>query len=267
MQWRKCLFLGIFALLLRSEVMAEDPRQLVRVAVQTELTADANDHTRWIYFETDRKPDRTVKQWVAETREGNLHRVTELNGQPVAESDQRKKMDLFVQDPSSRSKQKKNEQHDDEQAAELLRLLPEAFNWTYRGNHDGNDLLHFVPNPQFRPPDFESKVFASMEGDMIVNTRDHRIVTLKGTLIHDVKIFGGIFGSLNSGGTFDVERRMTGDSVWQITETHVHIIGHILLFKTISEQEDDVKTQFKELNGTLDATLRQAENDLLAQGK
>jgi hypothetical protein len=31
---------------------------------------------------------------------------------------------------------------------------------------------------------------------------------------------------------------------WQITATHIHIQGHALILKSISEQEDDQKTSF-----------------------
>lgn len=256
-----------FALWLLPGLHAQQPRQLVQLAVQTELNADQNDHSRWIYFEDDRKPDRSVKQWVAETPQGSVRRVIQLNGQAVSSADQRQKMDAYLQDSSSRSRQRKNEQHDDEQAAELLRLLPDAFIWTHQGQSGGSEILHFRPNPQFHPPDLESRVFAAMEGDMLVDAKQHRIVSLKGRLVHDVKFFGGLFGGLYAGGTFDVERRQTGDGIWQITETHVHINGRVLLFKTISEQEDDIKSQFKRLQGNQDRTLRQAEQDLLAQGR
>jgi hypothetical protein len=80
-------------------------------------------------------------------------------------------------------------------------------------------------------------------------------------MIQDVTILGGWLGRLYSGGTFDVERRETGAGVWQITETHVHINGHALIFKTISEQEDDVKSHFKELPASI--TMQQAKSDLL----
>jgi hypothetical protein len=53
--------------------------------------------------------------------------------------------------------------------------------------------------------------------------------------------------------------------VWQITETHTHIVGHILIFKTISEEEDNVKTNFKQLPS--DISMRQAEAMLLSQAK
>jgi hypothetical protein len=243
----------------------EDARQFVQRAVQAELAGDRNDHSHWIYFETDRKAGHSVTQWVAETRDGSLRRVVELNGQPVPEPDQRRKMDNYLSDGGARSKQRKSEQHDDQQAEELLNLLPQAFIWTNQGTKDNLTLLHFKPNPDFHPPDLEAKVFAAMEGDMAVDTRQLRIASLKGRLIRDVLIAGGWLGRLNAGGTFDVERRETGDKIWQITETHVHIQGHALLFKTISEQEDDVKTRFRQLTG--DPSLQQTEEELMKEGK
>ena len=42
---------------------------------------------------------------------------------------------------------------------------------------------------------------------MAVSESQHRIVSLKGRLTTDVKFGGGLFATLKSGGTFDVERR------------------------------------------------------------
>jgi hypothetical protein len=104
-----------------------------------------------------------------------------------------------------------------------------------------------------------------MEGDMVVETSQLRIASLKGRLIHDVKFGLGILGDLKEGGTFDVERREIGHSEWQITESHIHVQGHELLFKKISEQEDDVKSKFTPLpeNIPFDA----AEQKLMKQGQ
>jgi len=263
MPGRSTWFLLLGLALLPPIAYGEDPKEFVHRAVQTELNADQNDHSRWMYYETDRTQTRNVDQWVAQTREGALVRVIRANGQLVPEAEQRQKMDAFLHDFPARSKQSKSEQHDDEQAAELLNLLPQAFVWTDKGTNGDLKILHFRPDPEFRPPDFEAKVFAAMEGDMSVDARQLRIASLKGQLIHSVKIFGGLLGELNAGGTFDVERRETGPGIWQITETHVHIEGHALIFKNISEQEDDVKSRFRQLTG--DLTLQQAEGDLLAQ--
>lgn len=257
--------LWAIALLPPTVCYADDARQFVQQAVQMELAKDRDDHSHWIYFEMDRKADHGVKQWVAETGDGSLRRVVEFNGQPVPEPEQRRKMDAYLRDSWARSRQRKSEQHDDQQATELLNLLPQAFLWNRQGTNGNLTLMHFKPDPQFRPPDLEAKVFAAMEGDMAVDTVQHRIASLKGKLIRDVKIGGGFLGNLNAGGTFDVERRETAKQIWQITETHVHIQGHALLFKTISEQEDDVKTDFKQLPD--DVTMQKVEGKLLSEKK
>jgi hypothetical protein len=246
-----------------STAKAEDARDLVKQAVQTELAADAADHSRWIYLDVDRKPNSNVKQWVAETPGGDLHRVLEDNGQKLTTADQQNRMNSFIQNQSAQAKQRKSGQSDDRQASEMLGMLPHAFIWAKTGTQGNTTILHFKPDPNFRPPTWESRVFAGMEGDMAVDNTEHRIVSLRGRLIHDVRFFGGFLGDLKAGGSFDVERRQTGKGVWQITETHVHILGHALLFKSISEEEDEQKTKFKQLPGNI--TFPQAEKELLLE--
>lgn len=238
-------------------------QQFVEQAVRTELAADAADHTHWLYYEQDRTPGMDVKQWVAQSNLGDLKRVLEQNGQALAADEQKSRVDRFIGNSSAQQKQHKSGQQDDRQAAEMLGLLPKAFLWTRTGEHDGNTSLHFKPDPKFDPPTWESRVFAAMEGDMIVNNAQHRIVSIKGRMIHDVKFWGGMLGNIKAGGTFDAERRETGGGEWQITTTHVHIQGHALLFKDISDQEDDEKTHFKQLPDNISGPA--AEQKLFAE--
>ncbi len=258
-------WLLVLVLLAGQRILAsgQDAKEIVSQAVQTELTASRDDHTAWLYYEVDRKPGNTLVQWVAETHHGNVRRVLRQNGRSLSLAAQRAIMDRFVNDPELRAKQRKAGQHDDEQAAEMLSLLPNAFLWTIAEKDSLNTILDFRPDPDFHSPDWESRVFAAMEGTMVVANNQHRIVSLKGRLIHNVKFFFGLLGDLQAGGTFDVERRETGNSVWQITETHVHIQGYALLFKNISEDEDDVLSDFKQLPTGL--TLEQAEQLLMEQ--
>jgi hypothetical protein len=239
----------------------QDARQFVQKAVNNEMAKDQADHTRWMYLEEDKKPDHPVRQWVADTANGSLKRILQIDGHRLSAAEQKQRIDRFLGDRSAQAKQRKSSSHDDEQAAEMLELLPKAFIWTRKGEQGNNVILHFKPDPNFNPPDMEARVFAAMEGDMAVDKEQLRIASLKGRMIQDVKILGGLLGALYAGGSFDVERRETGGGIWQITETHVHINGHVLLFKTISEQEDDVKTDFKQLPSNI--TMQQAKNELL----
>jgi hypothetical protein len=43
---------------------------------------------------------------------------------------------------------------------------------------------------------------------------------------------------------------------WEITETHVHIQGHMLIFKSINEQEDETSSDYKKTPASM--TLREA---------
>jgi hypothetical protein len=182
---------------------ADNARQFVQQAVDNELAKDQSDHSLWIYFDSDRKDGRSVEQWVADTRDGSLHRVVKINDQPVPPGQQRQKLESFLQDTSAQAKQRKSSQHDDQQATELLHLLPQAFVWTREGEKDNCTLLHFKPDPNFQPPDFQARVFAAMEGDMAVDNSQHRIASLRGRLVHDVKILGGLVASLYSGDLAD----------------------------------------------------------------
>ena len=244
-------------------VSAQDTQQFVQQVVQTELAADAADHSRWLYFEVDQKPNLTVVQWVAQTGQGDLRRVLKKKGRQLSEGEQRSQMEHFENDTAAQERQRKAGQHDDRQATEMLQLLPQAFVWKKSGECDGDTILQFTPNPQFHPPSWQSRVFAAMAGEMTVDNTQHRIVSLKGRLIHDVKFGYGLFGDLKAGGTFDVERRELGKGVWQITETHVHISGRALLFKSISEQEDDVMSRFSELPQNI--SFADAEKLLMAE--
>ncbi|HEY3704418.1 MAG TPA: hypothetical protein VGL22_05105 [Terracidiphilus sp.] len=255
-------FVSLSAANAQAQNHPQDARAFVEKAVQNELAKDQIDHTRWLYYEDDRKPENPVKQWVADTSNGSLKRILQIDGHPLSQSEQLDRINRFLGDTSAQAKARKSSVHDDQQATEMLQMLPKAFIWTKKGEDGDSTLLHFTPDPNFDPPDLEARVFAAMEGDMAVDTRQLRIASLKGTMIRDVKILGGLLGELNAGGSFDVERRETGDGIWQITETHVHINGHALIFKTISEQEDDVKTHFKQLPQTI--TMQQAKNELMS---
>lgn len=240
----------IIALLLLSgfccAARAEDAtREAVQDAVNAELAADRADHTVWIFHEVDRKAHNSVVQWVAQTPRGDITRVLTRDGQKISPDQQRRSVEAFIHDPSAQARQRQANARDDQQATNLLKLLPVAFLWTETVKNAETTTYHFKPDSSFHPPSHEARVFSAMEGDMTVDNQQHRIQEIKGRLVHDVNFGWGILGRLYRGGTFQVERRQVEHGLWDITETHVHISGHALLFKTISEQEDDEKTEWQ----------------------
>jgi hypothetical protein len=234
----------------------------VRQAVSAELQANQTDKSIWTYRETNISSDKNAVYTSIETQEGTLRRLIELNGHPLspqATATETHRIQNYVNDPSAQAKARKAAQHDGAQAEELLKMLPEAFLWTREADNGDLETLNFRPNPNFDPPDMQSRVMGVMAGQLIISKDGHRIHTLRGKLTQDILIGFGILGKLDRGGTFDVERRVVGDGLWQITETHVHIGGHALLFHTIGQQEDDVKTDWKPSTAH---TLQEAQRQL-----
>lgn len=247
---------GAMLLALGARGYAEDPKAIVQEAVNSELAAARKDHSLWRYLMQE---DGGSEFIVVETKDGTIKRhVKEAGHAPSADtiSKDDEAIQRFVHDPDVRAKQRKDSEHDDKSATELLNEMPTAFLWKVEGETAEQINLTYAPNPDFSPPDMESRVMGGMTGTMSVNREGHRIRTFKGRLENDVTIGYGLLARLKAGSTFDIERRVVGEGLWEITETHVHINGHALFFKTIGTQEDEVKTHFTPVPP--DTTLEQA---------
>ncbi|MGC1782723.1 MAG: hypothetical protein WA708_09405 [Acidobacteriaceae bacterium] len=234
-------------------------QQLAQQVINNELAANRNDHTHWMYRDADKTPSKDIVKLVVETQQATVSKTIELNGRPLTPQQQTQdhaKMENIVNDPSVRAKQKKSSSHDDAQAVAMMQMLPNAFLWSYAGEWNGDVTLHFKPNPAFQPPTYASRVFAAMAGDMVIDAKQKRLKMLTGTLIQPVEFGWGLLGKLEQGGTFRVVRSEVAPGDWEITQTHVHIQGHALIFKSISEQEDETTSNYKPTPPSL--TLSQA---------
>ena len=251
------LLLFSFGLWSASSLVAQDAREMVKRAVQSEIASSKNDHSLW-RFQDEQREANTVSIVVG-TSAGSVKRLVGRGGRPLSDAEAKAEDDRvqsFIHDTSKLAKQKRDGAADDKSAAELLRMLPNAFTWRVASENGDAVMLAFEPDPKFDPPDMQSRVLGTMRGELVVDKRQQRIRTIKGTLTQDVLIGFGMLGRLKQGGTFDVERREVKPGLWQITETHVHIDGKALFFKTIGQQQDEVQTEFREVPaGT---TLEQA---------
>jgi hypothetical protein len=228
---------------------AQSADEIVRKVVHNEMDADANDHTSWMYRDAYKSPDKDIVKLVIETSQGNLSEIIESAGHPPSSEEHQSDLDhmqQIVTDPALRARMKRNEQHDGQQARDMMNMLPNAFVWHVTDHANGDIALSFFPAPSFSPDSMNAKVLAAMSGTLVVDERQMRLKKLSGHLNKDV-IFGwGLLGRISSGGTFEIVRREVGAGSWQITETHVHISGHALFFKTIGDQEDETTSDYRQ---------------------
>jgi hypothetical protein len=258
------LFLGVGVLPLSAQSSQADALQTIRSAVESELQANRTDKSIWTYRDHDNVPGKDATYTTFETRQGALRRMIELDGRPLSPSEAQAetlRLNDYVHDSSAQAKARKNAAHDDAQAAELLNMLPNAFIWNMVSQSPEFITLGFRPNPTFDPPNIEARIMGMMAGQVLIARDGNRIRTLKGQLTENVSIGFGLVRMYKSG-TFDIERRLVGGGHWQITETHVHIGGHALFFKSIGTQEDEMKTDWKPSPAN---TLEEAARILSAQ--
>ena len=255
---RQTIILASWILLSLVKLHAQTPKDIVQQAVQTEIAASHNDHSLWQYRQEEKLPVHTLSI-VVQTSYGSIKKKMQQDGKPLSadqEAAELKRIESFVHDSSQQEKQKRDSEHDDASAAKLLAILPDAYKWQIASQTPELIVLAFQPDTRFSPPDIESRVMGTMAGQLIVDRAQHRIRSIRGTLSEDVNIGYGFLGKLRQGGTFDVERRELMPGLWQIVETHVHIDGKALLFKTIGQQQDEINSDFTRVPDA--TTLEQA---------
>jgi hypothetical protein len=228
--------------------------ELVRSVVSNELKAADQDHSHWMYQVDTQKAGTRETNEVIETKDGTLTRLVERNGQPLTPEEQKsedEKIDKFIADPAEQKKQQRDENDDARKMKALLSLLPKALNYSAPETSGNNAKMKFEPNPSFHPPSREAHVFHEMEGELVVNTKQRRIVEFSGHLIHAVDFGGGLLGHLDEGGTFDVRQEEVSPNYWEIALLKINMKGKALLFKTVSVQQDEKHSNFRRVSDTL----------------
>ena len=238
------------------------PGALIDQVVHNEL-ADRGRPDVWLYHVEHTEAGHTESRLQADTKFGPIYRVLARNGVALTPEQQRAEDGRITSLLSNGSLQAKNRQQhiDDERHLEnLLALMPQAFLYEYDGEDGGQVRIKFRPNPNFDPPTYEGRVFHGLSGSILVDEDQKRISVMKGTLEQPVEFGFGILGKLEKGGTFEFHRVHVEGDRWKTSFVELHIIGRIVLFKTIAKDQKEVRSDFHELPP--ETTLRQAR-DLL----
>jgi hypothetical protein len=231
----------------------------MRKVVTHELSAQAADHSHWMFRMQHDEGGNSVVKEVVETTDGNLERVVERNGKPLTAAEQKEEDERIQQLIHDRGRLKKKEQerkHDAQQAESLLKILPDAMIFTEQEKKGDVVRLSFRPNPHYDPPSREAMVFHHMSGTVWVNSRQLRLVGIDGKLMDEVKFGAGLLGHLDRGGTFSVRDSELAPGVWDTTFLDVNMHGKALFFHTIAVSEKEIHSEYRRVPN--DLTLGQA---------
>lgn len=212
--------------------------QLVREMVANELAG--HDKSPWIY-RMERQEKGVRRQFhVIDTDQGSLTLLICADGLPISDEQRRADSDRLQKLLSSKEAMAKKAVSDRNDAAKVdkvLKLLPDGLLFEYDGGDDQVIRLKFKPNPDFKPPSMEARVFQAMEGTLTVNRHQNRMMRIEGRLVSDVSFGWGILGNLKAGGTFRLEQSELASGYWALTSLDIQMQGKALFFRSINVQE------------------------------
>jgi hypothetical protein len=249
------------------------PDQLVRQVIHHELEAEHNDHSHWMLRLQETKPGTgTRTEEIVQTNQGWVRRLLAINGHPLnakqrAQDDAR--MRKLISDPAQERKELQSLRNDAAQAEDLMKMLPDAFLYTYAGRNGDLVKLNFRPNPKFHPSSRKAAVFHDMVGSVTLDVKHQRLAAIQGHLNQEVKFAGGLLGHLDKGGSFEVKQSQIGPGVWDATYMNVEMNGKALFFKTIAVHEKDIRSDYHRVSDNLTlsqaAGLLEKKSNLVAQ--
>lgn len=242
------------------------PTDMVKSVIYNELHPSGSSNIRWEYRVDKESDGKQETREVVETKSGSLDKLLSSAGKPLSDAQTRNETGRILRFSHSPEEQRKAEQarrKDAEQCDSFMLMIPDAFVFNYAGENGNLMKVIFKPNSQFRPPSREGKVLQQMAGEMWVDARQKRLVSINGQLMNEVRFAGGFLGHLEKGGHFTVKRAELASGDWELTEMTVNMRGKALLFKTISVQQKELHSNFERVPD--DLTLSDAANLLLRQ--
>ena len=234
-----------------------DPVALVRAASWNELHSSNQQHPFRFRLRKQDESAITTKD-IVETKDGDVARLVAVNDQPLTPDRakaERDRLDNLLAHPELQTRRHKKEQEDSNRSNEMVRLLPDAFLYTYRGVVNTPDgpawRLSFLPNEKFIPPDREAQVYHGMAGELWIDCNQKRLAHLDAHLISDVNFGWGVIGRLYKGGTILVRQQDVGQNHWENVQLKLNLTGKILMFHNVTFQTTEESTDFKPVSNTL----------------
>jgi hypothetical protein len=231
---------------------------LARRVIENEMRAEDQDNSHWMFQVETRKPESgSMVDEVIQTAKGELERPVLINGHPPTKAEEEKaeaRIQQFMNNRNAAQKSRKEKSEDYSRSRRMLKMLPEAFLYSYGERRGDRVQLNFKPNPRFRTHSFEEEVFHAMDGSLWVDEKQNRLAEVSGHLTNGVKFLGGLLGHLDKGGSFDVKQEPVAPGYWELTVLDVHMTGRALFFKTISEQQQFYRKEFKRVPDNLSLT-------------
>jgi hypothetical protein len=246
--------------LLSAPAWPQEPSLIGKVAANEVAARQGRPHYFYVSEERSaRTGGHLWKENVVETTDGPFRRLIAIDNRPLtaaeAEAEQRR-IDNLVAHPDEFRRQNQAHKEDEERATQLLQMLSNAFVLTPDGEANGCLRFNFQPKPDFRPSSYQERVAHEMAGTVSLKRPEDRLCTLDAKIVHPVEFGFGMLGHIDQGGHFSLARKQVDAKNWKSDHISVHINGRILMFKSLAQDQDAVRTEIRVVPQNL--TLAQA---------
>ena len=192
-----------------------------------------------------------------------VHRLRAVDGHPPTAAESKEEDDRnheLLKNPSGRRAIQKQRDDDNRKMEELLRIIPEAFVFEDQGQEGESEKIAFHPNPGFKPKTYEQLILHALDGMVLVDLHDKRIVRLSGSLGSRVEFGHGLIGHVEQGGTTEIRRVRLSAGIWKISAEKIDMEGRLVILKTISKHQDESRIGFEPV--TANTTFAQALDEI-----
>lgn len=244
---------------------SQDPREIVRRAVNT-MDQNLAATRKYTFLERSESreldPDGRLK-----TRRIRLFDVTPLEGSPYRrlvgrddhpfspeeQRDEEKKLQDSIaqrrnETPSQRAKRIADWEKKQQHQREILREIPDAFNFRIIGEEklDGRDawVIEALPRPGYRPRNSVAALFPKLRGKLWIDKTGNDWVKTEAELTEN--LWWGLFlARLNKGARFAAEATRVNDEVWLPKHFIVEVSARLALFKRIRLQVETTYSNYR----------------------
>lgn len=233
-------------------------QELVRQTVAHEIAAANATGIKHMFVSHRKTPKGSQTHLYVETNDAMAGMLLAINDQPLTPQQQQGEnnhLAWLMGNPDQLRKKHAREKEDADRTLRIMKALPDAFRYQYAGTENGRENMgrpgdqlarvNFTPNSAYSPPSRVEQVLSGMQGYLLIDTAEHRIARIDGTLFREVSFGWGIIGHLDKGGHFFVQQADVGNHSWEITQMDLKITGKILLFKSLSMISSETLSDFQ----------------------
>ena len=202
---------------------------------------------------------RTVKEYdIFYVGEDEVRHLLAKDGKPLEGDEKKKEDERFSKDFDEKKKKqaaldndpKKQAKQDEAEQAQISDFLrAERFTNPRRELFRGQEVIvfDFGPNPDYKPKNLAENIVQKLGGVLWVDEQARDVARLEARFNDNVKIGGGILGSLSKGSNLVFEQTMVNNEVWLPSYSEVHASARLVFLK-VKENEIDRYSDYKKFS-------------------